>query len=634
MPDMEKLNINSRIESLALLDPVSARQIQDYILHDHDDPVPSTNPHKTSREVAKWFNRLAKNNIPEIVIVPGSGSNGTIKTMLELLPETSRIILMEQDLKKAAKLFIRCPLEDYIASGRLQLAFGSDADHITDIIGSRLNIDDIPDMQIFDQTENDPVSAEFYNTTLVDICNSLRLNVFSLGTLLHWGLLWQFNTIKNLPILLSNPGLNELKNVFKGKPAVIVGAGPSIDDAIPFLKQYEDKFVIMSACTALNPLRKAGIKPCLAVAIDASEKTAKQFETRCDDMFLASSSVAYPPGLHKFKGVFSGYVAANAVGRWLEEMGTCKGHVAAAGTVTACAIDMAIQMGCNPIITIGVDLSFSDDGTTHAKDTMYHGEKSKIETLVPVPGNYKPTVYTSKQMKCYVAILESYIKANPGIRFINVNTTGAKIDGMQLAHPSELKNLAPDNTFNAYKIISNIHRDYKHEPCNHISKEIDKLIIQLEELMDDTRRGAMICNQILTMLRRPRAGDTATAEELLQKLSDIDKLIENRKESSAILDMSLRPISFKMNAKQQKEDKHYSEAVHAIRRSRELYEQIVGAASWTRGILLEANTKIKEIDTQKESAAALNMRTLNMNNNMNKKIDTKSDQNKTSKGGL
>ncbi|MBI3986559.1 MAG: DUF115 domain-containing protein [Lentisphaerae bacterium] len=456
-----------------------------------------------------------------------------------------------------------------------------------------------PNVCFCDVPETTPGAGEFYTSVLKKIREIVHLTVFNLNTLLDRGPLWQYNTIKNLPHLLTHPGIATLAGLFAGRPAIVVGAGPSLNDALPSLRAAAKRFVLLATGTALRKLRKAGIQPDLVVAVDASRKTAPQFETRCDDVYLACSSIVYPPAIPKFKGIFSGQLEVNPIDNWLNTLGAPKGAWAAAGTVTTTAIDLAIRMGCNPVISVGFDLSFSDDGTTHASDTMYHGHRLDPRQLVQVPGNYRPEVPTTEQFHVYIRLLDEYVKSLPDIRFINATTGGAKLNGMELMKPEGLAALSTD-PFDAAALIAGVHQAYTEDVRVAAQDELRTVAEELKTTVANAQEAARLSNRLIMLLRAPHKEDEAPARELLQALDTLDRQFLDMGRSALFLDMSLWPGAYQTRTGRSEEEASFSEGVWVNRRSRQLYEQIVGAATWTRLLLLDV---ADELDRRAPSAS-------------------------------
>ncbi|NOZ67882.1 MAG: motility associated factor glycosyltransferase family protein, partial [Deferribacteres bacterium] len=83
----------------------------------------------------------------------------------------------------------------------------------------------------------------------------------------------------NVQSIMRKPGVNALKNIFKGCKAIIVSAGPSLDRNVHLLKKAKGKAVIIATGGALPTLLACDIIPDLVVEIDpASENIEDKFQ--------------------------------------------------------------------------------------------------------------------------------------------------------------------------------------------------------------------------------------------------------------------------------------------------------------------------------------------------------------------
>ena len=575
-----------RLDELAGLDPAAAAQLRASATESAVEPPPPFDEEAMSASVKAWLGEEHSALRPEIIILFGKPSTRELTEVLRRTPDKSHVFLLEWDMRRAEQLFRRCPMESFVKDRCLVIAWGADASVVEMKFFKTVDVHEAPSYRLLDAGRASAAAMDFYLSTLQLIRKNIRLDVFNAGTLVCRGPLWQFNTLKNLPRLVTQPGLDVLKGLFAGKPALVVAAGPSLDEALKVIPGIRDGFVVIATGTALKPLRRAGIRPDLVVTVDASHLTGSQFETKCDDLFLCCSSLAYSPILEKVRGLFSGRLDASPIDQWIDSNVTPRGTMFAGGTVTASAMDMASRLGCHPVVTVGLDLCFADDGTTHANDTMYHGRRLDPDKLIRVPGNFQHEVFTTNQFRCYIQLLEEYIEHNRSTPFINATHGGAKIRGMKLISPSGLGCLAAA-PFDAYREIEHVHGEYVLDEARHMAMraELESVLAQLDAVTRDCREAAMLCNQLILLLKQPRAGDLEVARETVGRLEAIDRRVTDAQESSVFLKMSLWPSSFQSNSKKTEQERHYSDAMLAHRRARELYEQIGGAARWTGDLL-------------------------------------------------
>lgn len=533
--------------------------------------------------VKKWLNE--QDSPPTVAILPAPSSCAQIQAFIDLLPSGSLLFIMERQRENALALFKSIPAEDLVASKRIRLGLGENEEVIDYQILTVLNMPACPTISIFTANIEASSDAEFYKSMLMKVRDRVRMKAFNLATVTNLGPTWQYNTLKNLRTICTSPGIKHLNGIFRNKPAIIAAAGPSLDEAIPYLKEIANRFVLIAVGTSLKPLLKNGITPDIVVTVDASYKVEKQFDFPCDDIFIASSCITNPDVMHRFKQTFVGHIDANSIAKWISSRIDDKGTILAGGTVTATAIHLAVQMCCYPILTTGMDLCMAKDGTSHASSTMYHGQVIRQDNLIPVPGNYTPTVYTTPQIKTYIEAVTEMLKHYPSALFINTSTIGARIDGMELDLPEHIARYAAANPINARDTISAIYNKNRIHDTDKLLNEIRQWQSALAEIYTVSLEAAQLCNSLIITMKNPALSGTAEIMEKLGKLKEIDsQIMEN--EYTAIIEMSLRPAFYDMGADITIQSELENGSIESIRRSRSLFQQIAGASKWT-GELLE-----------------------------------------------
>jgi antitoxin component YwqK of YwqJK toxin-antitoxin module len=156
-----------------------------------------------------------------------------------------------------------------------------------------------------------------------------------------------------------------LKDQFAGIPAIICGAGPSLDKNIDQLRLLGDRALIFAGGTALNALNAKRVMPHFGVGIDPN---FAQF-TRA----VAHDAFEIPffyrtRFLHEALEIVQGekvYVPGNAgyeVGKWMEkQLGLSTSIEISEGfNVLNFTLGLAYLLGCNPLICVGIDLAYTD----------------------------------------------------------------------------------------------------------------------------------------------------------------------------------------------------------------------------------------------------------------------------------
>lgn len=242
------------------------------------------------------------------------------------------------------------------------------------------------------------------------------------------------NTFKNIEEIIENPGIVDLKDKFKGKPGIVVSTGPSLNKNINLLKGLENKAVICGPDASLRVMRKHGLKPHMITSLERLIPTSLLFANMetddFKDVYFAGAPVVHPQTYANFKGdrivVFRNF----ATFKWLD---INKGILDIGPSAGNMAFKVLEYMGCDPIILIGQDLAFGEDGNTHAKGST-NGEKEVnpvYDDVRYVEGNYTPKLKTTKVWDMFLNYYHKDV-AESKATVINATEGGAKIFGTKL----------------------------------------------------------------------------------------------------------------------------------------------------------------------------------------------------------
>jgi hypothetical protein len=179
------------------------------------------------------------------------------------------------------------------------------------------------------------------------------------------------NVARNLPTYADTPGPNRLKDAYKGYPALVVSAGPSLRKNKHLIQSMVGRCVIIAVQTTLQPLLEIGVEPDFVTALDYHEICSRFFEALPPALGteLVAESKATPAifALHPGPLTLIGNEHADSL---LRELNLDKGRLPAGSTVAHLAYYLAEHLGCDPIIFVGQDLGFGD-GLYYAPGTSY-----------------------------------------------------------------------------------------------------------------------------------------------------------------------------------------------------------------------------------------------------------------------
>ncbi|MEI0478578.1 motility associated factor glycosyltransferase family protein [Brachyspira pulli] len=374
--------------------------------------------------------------------------------------------------------------------------------------------------------------ALHYQSKVLSIVDKKIINI---NTISRFDKLWAYNIASNVVEIATHYGINKFFNKYKNIPAVIVSAGPSLEKNIRKLKEMKNKAIIIAVDTAMKPLSSHGISPHFVITIDPQKKNSKYFRNIHfeDTVLIAESSVDHE-AIESFKGAEYFIDSIFPLAKYFMNPLGNRGDITMGGSVSTAAYDFAIRIGANPIIMVGLDLSFPNH-QTHIKGS-YHEENffteiGKLDSYdsriykVLVAGNlreeknvYGESVFTDSRFDMYRNWYESQCANNKNVKFYNATEGGVIIKAMENITLQELIDKFDDiniqidkndrNTDDKTKILESIK--------NGLTK-IDKEILSLKPYVDD---AINLCHTINNDLSKNRKVD-----KLIAKLDESDAKI-------------------------------------------------------------------------------------------------------------
>lgn len=197
------------------------------------------------------------------------------------------------------------------------------------------------------------------------IVHSFQRKKLFVSEYLNYGSNYYRNFYNNLIKLPQSFLGNGLFGKFNGVPAIICGAGPSLSKNKHYLLELKNRALIFAGGSTLSALIPNGIFPHFGVAIDPNDAQYGRiaaiqpvqipffYRSR---LYSKALEAICGPRLYLTGG--GGYETA----KWFEtHLGIDGIDLSHGHNVINLSVMIAQALGCNPIILIGVDLSFSEE---------------------------------------------------------------------------------------------------------------------------------------------------------------------------------------------------------------------------------------------------------------------------------
>ena len=360
--------------------------------------------------------------------------------------------------------------------------------------------------------------------------------------------------IQNVPNLYNEKPLARFKDIFKGKTAVVVSAGPTLDRNIETLKKYRDKFILFSVGTAVKTLYKNNLKPDFLCIIETYNSSKQVEGLDLKDVYFITEPYSNPAlRNYEYKNRFSHISANSPINQFWAEI--CEEDIAeywTKGTVSYTALNCARLLGCSKIILVGQDLAYIE-GQCYSKDSAYKDlvckknettgkweitakdfqsfadaissssdpeERTQVAnnrlnrlnaSLFYVKGISGDMIPTESVYAAFVGPLKEYAEHFNEVEYINTSLVGAQIDGF--------KNIPLEEALQNSETVGNIEMisDFEYNREKIELKLRDKLA-ELQEGVKLIQEGQSYAKSLMNDLNRRRGVDTDILKSL-KKLS-------------------------------------------------------------------------------------------------------------------
>jgi len=323
---------------------------------------------------------------------------------------------------------------------------------------------------------------------------------------------WVRQFLENLPNFAKTLTIDALSNRFTNKPAIVIGRGPSLDAALPAIKQLQDSAVLVAVGAALHRLFDANITPDFAIFYDANAVTEQLYGL--PENYLNNITVIVCPHTPKtiydyaFRECYL-FLAENSaqLSDWYDKaLGKKHLRLEGGGTVSVIAMQLTYFMGCREIALIGQDLAFPNNqvyagGISLQKDAAGNMSLTPSKTLFAKPHSLTQLAGQSGEMlettvsyagfvRHFEALAVQFKQLCPTIRLSNCSLGGAQINGYTLCPLSDFENqwsafkieLALVSSGDSHEVLFKVQEQKLHTALSALKVELEASISFLNEL--------------------------------------------------------------------------------------------------------------------------------------------------------
>jgi hypothetical protein len=343
------------------------------------------------------------------------------------------------------------------------------------------------------------------------------------------------NVLNNATSLSTALDATGLSGLLAEKPAIVVSGGPSLGKNISLLQQAEGKACIIAVDTSLKPLLTRGIKPDFVVSLDPVEQNYRKIDGLPKPLDIP---LVFEPGVYfKIPQQFGGYKfvarGLNSLGHWLLNCGGFGKRLGKAISATHLAFFLARAMEADPIIFVGLDLSFPDE-KHHVDGAAFTWAPRYNQEYTMVPDIFGGEVKSIPGFRAMIGLFEVEI-AKTEARCIDATEGGALIQGTEvMSLASVLKRYVSQSQIDMKEKLQSIQQPSYSDASKRISDSLSWILEEAQSISDLGQQALPLIEKAIQMVDGGAYGNKEFSE-LAIEIQALDQALARRAEFNDIM---------------------------------------------------------------------------------------------------
>lgn len=223
------------------------------------------------------------------------------------------------------------------------------------------------------------------------------------------------------------------RGALAGRTGVLLAGGPSLDDALDWVKAHRERLVVLAVSRISRRLLDVGLEPDFLFSVDPTEMSYEISR----DMLRFGESVAFIHQYHVNPRLLAqwphrSYYLGNVL-PWTSKLNPSEPLLGVGPTVTNTALAFAGALGLARVILAGVDLCFTPEGYTHARGSNERAVGPRFDlTPLTVDTNAGQRACTTADFAAAAQTLsqQALYWRSQGLEIYNPATGAARMEGV------------------------------------------------------------------------------------------------------------------------------------------------------------------------------------------------------------
>lgn len=520
----KKISSNNKLESIISIstkDENKAIVVQykskEYRLNSSYRPI---------EEAKRWAKTYTITNINTVINMFGLGNGMFVQALMDKMEDSSYLLIYEPSFDILNHTLNNYDIRDIISHEKVFIFIEDvNTDQFRRFSNSLTNITNLNSQIQCIHPRYDEIFTESAVKFYKDLKDSYTTEVINTNTVVKLAQRNIDNIFNNLSFLKESDSIVELQEMIpQDIPAIIVAAGPSVEENIEELKRAKGRAIIFAVDSILKFLLNSGVEPDFVLSIDPN-KHVGHF-TR--EVPITTPLITYMESNNDILKIHKGKKIFCSQNKFVEEIyqkvNKIPPKVQASGSVALVAFSVCIKLGIKEIILVGQDLAYKDNQTHagRAKNVLFNPE-TDVE-LEGINGEFIRSRYDWNEfIKRYEDIIAQY----PDIKVIDAKQYGARIKGttvMELGLAIDQYCTKPLDVKLTYEeAISS----FTYKEIHSIKEYLQNNLLVLNTIKSKIKKAIKDCDILIQEYKR--SSGSKRYDDALKRIRKTNKYIEEQK---------------------------------------------------------------------------------------------------------
>ena len=377
------------------------------------------------REMEKMFEDVSPET--EVLVLFGLGAAYALEYAGEKLPRLEQVIVVEPSLQILGRSLREKEVVERLKKAKtITFMWNKSRDEIAANLATEINNHLSQKISLVFHLSYRSLFREYFDGIGELILQHVRSTQVNMATVKGNIFLKTQNIVHNLKA--ESIDIELLLNRLRGKPAIMVSAGPSLDNNVHLLEAAKDKCFVVAVGSAVKILHNKGIRPHARAAFSPYPDENVVFDGIEDfeDIPLIYSNTLDYLVVDKYDAPKARMVmTGDSMSQYFYQLSGYKHSLVGGGsTIANVTFDLLCRAGCSKIVFLGQDMAYTGM-KLYAEDSWQNPTLDAANTgLIKTRDIHGNDIYTGRAFIGLKSAFEATIDAFPNVEVINASEGG------------------------------------------------------------------------------------------------------------------------------------------------------------------------------------------------------------------